>query len=64
LVDLPGSGPIEKLRHGLSVGRARVFISDVGGKELDEPPGGLLAGARDTLPAAGRGLRAGGMELE
>jgi hypothetical protein len=31
--------PIKKLRHRVGVCRTRIFISDVGGEELDEPPG-------------------------
>ena len=36
--------PVEELGHGLGVGGARIFISDVGGEELDEAPSGLIAG--------------------
>ncbi len=37
--------PMEKLGHGLGVGRACVFVADVRGEELDEAPRCPLAGA-------------------
>ena len=45
-----GLAPIEKLRHGVSVCGARVFVADVGGEEFDEPP-------RGGFTSAGNGRR-------
>jgi hypothetical protein len=39
--------PIKKLRDGVGVRGAGVFVADVGGEEFDEPPGGFLTGARN-----------------
>jgi hypothetical protein len=55
-----GLQPREKLRDGLGIGRAGVFIADVGSEEIDEAPGGVLAGAADRC---GELLKAGLAQL-
>lgn len=39
--------PIKKLRHGVSIRGAGVFVADIGGEEFDESPTCFFAGARD-----------------
>ena len=55
-----GRGPLGKPAGGLGVGGARVFVPDVVGEKLDEPPGGALAGARDQCRQA---VEAGASQL-
>ena len=52
--------PGEELSDGLGVRGARVAVADIRGEELDEAPGGALAGARRSSPA---GSQAGAREI-
>jgi hypothetical protein len=63
LLDVPGCSPVEKLRNGLNVGCARVFTSDVGGKNSMNRQA-AFSPAPAIAAGNGRGVRgrAGGME--
>ncbi|MGB9203048.1 MAG: hypothetical protein WCB94_03630 [Terriglobales bacterium] len=43
----PPLAPAEELRDRPDVGRSCIGIADIGGEELDEPLGGVLAGGGD-----------------
>jgi hypothetical protein len=43
-LQVPLLAPMEKFHHRVGVCRPRIFISDIGGEEFNEPPSGLLAG--------------------
>jgi hypothetical protein len=44
-VDTPRLTEAEEVTHGAAVGAASVRVADVDGEELDEAPGGAVAGA-------------------
>ena len=54
VADASRLAPTEEIADGAAVGAARVRVPDVGGEELDEAPGGAVAGAGDERRAPGR----------